>query len=123
MKNPLILIGILGYMSAIFLPWGPTGSPIETGFNEEGSPGLLGMLVALAMLPFAFRTGKRSYYIVIFISVLAILLPVTVLSRLMELPNGISLVKYGVYIMLFSAVITILGALQGLKKHKIHSAE
>lgn len=123
MKNPLILIGILAYISALFLPWGPTGSPIETGFNEEGSPGLLGMLVALATLLFAFRTGKRSYYIVIFISILAALLPITIIGKLMELPNGMTYVKYGVYIMLISTIITVLGALQGLKKYKVHSAE
>lgn len=123
MKNPLIVIGILLYMSGIFLPWGATGTALETGFNEEGSPGLLGMLVSILSLIFAFRTGKKSYFIVIFISVLALLLPLTVLSKLMELPNGISEVKYGVYIMLISAIITILGGVKGLKKFKTGQSE
>jgi hypothetical protein len=123
MKNPLIVIGILLYMSGIFLPWGPTGSALETGFNEEGSPGLLGMLISVLTLVFAFRTGKKSYYIVIFISVLALLLPMTVWSKIMESPNGISEVKYGVYIMLISAIITILGGVKGLKKFKTSQSE
>lgn len=123
MKNPLIIIGILLYMTGVFLPWGPTGSTLETGFNDEGSPGLLGMLISILTLIFAFRTGKKSYYIVIFISVLAILLPMTVLSKIMELPNGISEVKYGVYIMLISSIITILGGVKGLRKFKTAPSE
>jgi len=123
MKNPIIVIGILLYMSGIFLPWGPAGTALETGFNEEGSPGLLGMLVSILTLVFAFRTGKKSYYIIIFISVLAFLLPLTVLSKIMELPNGITEVKYGVYTMLISAIITILGGVKGLKKFKTSSSQ
>ena len=123
MKNPLIVIGILLYMSGIFLPWGPTGSAIETGFNEEGSPGLLGMLISALTLIFAFRTGKISYYIVIFISILAVLLPMTVWSKIMESTNAISEVKYGVYLMLISAIITILGGVNGLKKLKSSQSE
>lgn len=123
MKNPLIVIGILLYMSGIFLPWGPIGSALETGFNEKVSPGLLGMLVSVLTLAFAFGTGKKSYYIVIFISILALLLPMTVLSKIMESPNGVSAVKYGVYIMLISAIITILGGVKGLKKFKSSQSE
>ncbi len=123
MKNPLIVIGILLYMSGIFLPWGPTGSALETGFNAEGSPGLLGMLISALTLIFAFRTGKISYYIVIFISILAVLLPMTVWSKIMESTNAISEVKYGVYLMLISAIITILGGVNGLKKLKSSQSE
>lgn len=122
MKNPLIVIGILLYMTGIFLPWGPVGHDLETGFNEQKSPGLLGMLVALLTMIFAFRTGKNSYFIVIFISIFAFLLPLTALSKIMEEANGISEVKYGVYIMLISAIITIFGGLKGLKKLKIQQS-
>ena len=123
MKNPLIVIGILLYMSGIFLPWGPIGHELETGFNDQKSPGLLGILVSILLLTFAFSTGKKSYYIVIFISILALLLPMTVLSKIMESTNGISAVKYGVYIMLISAIITILGGVTGLKKLKSSQTE
>lgn len=118
MKNPLIIIGILLYMSATFLPWGPVGTNLETGFNEEASPGLLGMIVTLIMLLFSFKSSKKSYFIVIFISVMAFLLPLTVLSKIMDSPYGIDGVQYGVYLMLISTLFTSVGAVAGLKRLK-----
>jgi hypothetical protein len=122
MKNPLIIIGILLYMSATFLPWGPEGTNLETGFNEEASPGLLGMIVMLVMLLFSFKSSKKSYFIVIFISVMAFLLPLTVLSKIMDSPAGIGGVQYGVYLMLISTLLSAIGAVAGLKRLKNLSA-
>lgn len=105
-------------MSATFLPWGPVGTNLETGFNEEASPGLLGMIVTLIMLLFSFKSSKKSYFIVIFISVMAFLLPLTVLSKIMDSPYGIDGVQYGVYLMLISTLFTSVGAVAGLKRLK-----
>jgi hypothetical protein len=123
MRNPFITIGILLFMSGVFLPWGPAGTDLETGFNEEGSPGLIGMLTGLISLYFANKTTQKSYYILIILGILSALYPVTLFNKIFESSNSdIGAVKYGVYIMLISAIMVITGSIKGLKKAKIQSS-
>lgn len=117
MKNFIILVGIILYAASIFLPWGPAGSSVETGFNEEASPGILGILTIIFGLLFGIKTTKKSYLITLFIGILMILLPLTVISKIMEQTNNDLLaVKFGVYLLITGAIIIIYGALHGRKR-------
>ena len=116
MKNSLIFIGILLFITSIFLPWGPTGTAIETGFNDEASPGLIGILPAIFSLYFAFKTTKKAYYILLLLGVLLTLLPVTVINKIAGNESyGILQVNYGIYIMILGSILIIYGTFKGLR--------
>ncbi len=117
MKNPLIVIGILCYITGIFLPWGPTGTQYETGFSEEGSPGLLAILPAILALIIAFKPSKKQLYFSIFLGILLSLVPI---AEIMEIAGndkyGFSAINYGLYLMIFAVIIQVYGCWMGLKK-------
>lgn len=116
-KNPLIVVGILLYIFGIFLPWGPVGTQYETGFSEEGSPGLLAILPAILAMIIAYRTSRKQLYFSFFLGILLSLVPI---AEIMEIAGndayGFSSINYGLYVMIFAVVVQIYGAYKGLKK-------
>ncbi len=117
MKNIIILSGIILYSVSIFLPWGPEGSNLATGFNEEASPGIIAILAVIICFIFGIKSSKKAYLITMIVGVLMLLFPLTIFSRVFELSgNDYLAIKYGVYLMISGSILIIYGAYKNRKK-------
>ena len=116
MKNIIVLFGIIDYVIGLFLPWGPVGTNLESGFNNEASPGLLGIWPAIIAIIFALKSSKKSTIYTIVFGVIMMLYCVLVLVQTSKLTGNDYLThKYGLYLMILGSFVVIFGSYKKLK--------
>lgn len=116
MKNIIVLFGIIDYVIGLFLPWGPVGTNLESGFNNEASPGLLGILPAIIAIIFALKSSKKSTIYTIVFGVIMMLYCVLVFIQSSKLAGNDYLThKYGLYLMILGSFVVIFGSYKKLK--------